>query len=396
MNLTDYSIESLPDHIKTSSHYLDWIHLFPNESVFTFNSNAIIPNFDITSQDDLDRIIDADCVLGFSKQSRIEILRKIENYWLYNPNSAPITFPEKDKSFFGNQIRILIQNNNENALVACMKNGYTELFDYIYERENGNINKDGTFDMGVLLHYAVSYGYMEMIQRCINLGIQITTNLIQPAIDGGNVEIFRLLFETNNKIFDYDRNEIICEQAPLDMFKIFLEYYIDKKGRDPLNLIIFAIKNINNLRELLVSYDHLIRPKCSHSYLYEIFRICIHNSVNIESILFIETHYGITIKELKKEIKDSNNSFENYHFRFNRNLIGCTVVLTDNLEVYNYLREIGFTVDELNLRTVLRHRTYRITPGLIRKHILQDEEAQREADEMEDADADEMEDAVSE
>ena len=37
-----------------------------------------------------------------------------------------------------------------------------------------------------------------------------------------SIEIFRLLFETNNKIFDYDRNEIICEEAPLDMFKIFL------------------------------------------------------------------------------------------------------------------------------------------------------------------------------
>ena len=117
MNLTDYPIDSLPDHIKTSSHYLDWIQLFPNESVFTFNSNDIVPNFDITSQYDLDRIIDADCVLGFSKQYRIEILRRIELYWLYDPNSAPITFPEKDKSFFGNQIRILIQNNNEKLTV---------------------------------------------------------------------------------------------------------------------------------------------------------------------------------------------------------------------------------------------------------------------------------------
>jgi len=377
LDFTEYLIESLPDHIITSTHFTNWHILFPDETTFLFDRRAMIDNFNIHSQTDLDEIINADCVLGFTATHRIQILKNIEEYWLYNPNSSPILLPEKDKSFFANQVRTLIKKDNETALVTCMVNGYTELFDYIYDRDNGYINKDGKLDTGVLLHYAVSNGHIEMINRCITIGLPITTNLIYAAIDNGDPDIFRMLFIKNDRLINYARDDIICEQASLDIFKIFLEYYINNE-KDPANLAIHAIKNINNLKELLVNYSHLFKQNIDSNYLYELFRKCLVNSVSIEVFLFIEAHFGVTLKELRELINNSNNS-NNSNNNYSGNKydlieIGNDVILSENLEVFNYLRESGLLVDETNLTTAIRYRNHRITPGLIRKHLALDDE----------------------
>ena len=361
LDLAEYAIDSLPDHVTTSTHFANWRILFPDETTFLFDSSAMIYNFNIHSQTDLDRVIYSDCVLGFSTTYRIQILKNIEEYWLYDPNSAPILLPEKDKSFFSNQVRALIKKDHENALVTCMVNGYTELFDYIYERDSGYINKNGKLDTGVLLHYAVSNGHIEMIERCIKMGLPITSNLIQAAMDNGDPDIFRMLFTKNQMLINYARNDIICEQASVDIFRIFLEFYINNE-KDPANLIFHSIKNINNLKELLINYDHLFKQDIDSKFLYELFRKCHSYAVNIDVFLFIEAHFGVTLKEL---IKNSNNC--------ELNIIECNIILNENLEVYNYLRESGFEVNENSLNTAIRARTHRITPGLIRKHLVLDE-----------------------
>lgn len=361
LDMVEYVIESLPDHITTSTHFINWRALFPDETMFLCDSSVIIDNFNIDSQTDLERIINADCVLGFSATHRVQILKNIEEYWLYNPNSGPILLPEKDKSFFANQVRTLIKRDHENAIVACMVNGYTELFDYIYERDSGYINKNGKLDTGILLHYAVSNGHIEMIERCIKMGLQITSNLIQAAMDNGDPDIFRMLFTKNQILINYARNDIICEQASLDIFRIFLEFYINNE-KDPAILIFYAIKNINNLKELLINYNHLFKQDIDTKFLYELFRKCHSQAVNIDVFLFIEAHFGVTLKEL---IKNSNN--------YDSNIIECNVIVTENLEVYNYLRESGFEVNEISLTTAIRYRTNRITPGLIRNHLVLDD-----------------------
>lgn len=364
LELVEYPIDTLPDHITLSTHFITWRALFPNDTMFLSNSSVILDNLNIDSQADFDRIIDADYFLGFSATHRIQILKNIEAYWLYNPNSGPILLPEKNKSFFANQVRTLIKKDNENAIVACMVNGYTELFDYIYERDNGTINKDGKLDTGILLHYAVSNGHIEMIDRCINMGLKITSNLIQSAIDNGDPNIFRMLFIKNNTLVNYAREDIICEQASVEIFRIFLEYY----KKDPANLVIHSVKNINNLKELLINYNHLFQQDIDNLYLYELFRKCTIHSVSLDVFLFIESHFGVTLKELRELINIEYN--ENYNnSKYDLNLMGNDIIVTENLEVYNYLRESGVQVDETNLRTAIRYRNHRITPGLIRSHI---------------------------
>jgi hypothetical protein len=147
-----YNINLLPTHIIESTKFKCWKNLFPEETEFVIKDDIFIRDFSITSQEDLDRIIEADYVLGFNCNARIEILKNIEHFWNEDPNSAPIKLPKEGYSIFADQIRILFKEIDELALVSCMKNGYIELFNYIYDREKHNINRDKSFNEFALLH----------------------------------------------------------------------------------------------------------------------------------------------------------------------------------------------------------------------------------------------------
>jgi hypothetical protein len=88
-------------------------------------------------------------------------------------------------------------------------------------------------------------------------------------------------------------------------------------------------------------------------------------SVDQEAVVFIEHHFETTIKEFK-EYYNSNHSKHNY--------ISSNVLCNDNLELYNYLYNNGFKVDNETLNHVIKYRNRKITPGLVRKHIAEQEQ----------------------
>ena len=55
-----YPILALPDYILESTHFINWRSLFSEETVFHIQDDMIFPDFNITCQADLDRILDAD------------------------------------------------------------------------------------------------------------------------------------------------------------------------------------------------------------------------------------------------------------------------------------------------------------------------------------------------
>lgn len=354
-----YNINLLPTHIIESTQFKCWQNLFPEETEYVIKESIFVKDLIIRSQEDLDRIIEADCVLGFNQAARIEILKNIEYFWNEDPNSAPIKLPEEGYSIFADQVRVLFKEVNEMASVSCMKKGYIELFNYIYEREKGNINRDKTFNTYALLHYAFLNGHIEMIQRGIEIGLPITDILIKPAIDSGNIEVFKLLFVTNYEI-RYGGIVSMCEYAPLEMFKIFLDYYINKLGNNPSNLVLYAVKNIVNLKELVLNNDMMMAKSWGKKFACELLDECIVHSVDLEVVLFIEQNFDVTIKEFKEYY---NRSYSKHYF------INLNVVYNDNYELYNYLYTNGFKVDNEILNNVTKYRRHRITPALIKKHI---------------------------
>ena len=365
---SEYLISELPEHITESTHFISWRSLFPNEPIFTMETSIYTPNLEINSQEDLDKIINSDYVLGFNKKARMNILKNLETYWNEDPNSAPIILPEKDKSFFANQIHTFIkESSTEMILVSCIKHGYIELFDYIYEKENIDISKNNSFNMYSLLYYAVLNENIEMIKRGLEIGLTVTGSLLIPAIKTGNLEIYKLLFDDKN-VLDYRGELDICEYASPEIFKLFMDSYVNKYKKDPAKLVVHTVKNLVNMKELVLNYDMTTINKIDNSFIYDLFDECIIHSTNIEVVLFIEEQFKVTIKEFK----------EYYNRQYSKHYsISINVIWNDNYELYNYLYSNGVLVDNVILQTVVRMRHHRITPGLVKKHLREQYERQQ-------------------
>ncbi len=348
-----YPIVSLPDYILESTLFINWRSLFSKETEFNIKDEMLFQDFNITCQADLDRIIEADNFFGFSKKTRIEIFGKIEEYWNMNPNSAPITLVEEDTSFFANQVRALLEDRN--IMATCMKFGYIELFDYVYEKYGCTHD---SYESDTLLYYAVLNQNIEMIHRGIEIGLKITSSLIMPAIKTGNLEIFKLLLDNDVQILFANQSDI-CEHAPTNMFKLFLENHVSKRGKSPTTLLIHAIPNLKNLREILTNYDILLEPTNGP---YELLNECINKSARLETVILIEQYFGITVKEFRNYY---NRNYSTHYY------IGNNIIYDDNLELYTYLYNNGFKVHEDILRIAIKYRRLRITPGLVRKHLLE-------------------------
>ena len=365
---SEYLVSELPEHITESIHFTTWCNLFPNEQVFTMETSIYISNLEINCQEDLDRIINSDYVLGFNKKARMNIFKNLEIYWNEDANSAPIILPEKDKSFFANQIHTFItESSTEMILVSCIKHGYIELFDYIYEKENIDISKNNSFNMYSLLYYAVLNENIEMIKRGLEIGLTVTGSLLIPAIKTGNLEIYKLLFDNKN-VLDYRGELDICEYASPEIFKLFMDSYVNKYEKDPAKLVVHTVKNLVNMKELVLNYDMTTVNKIGNSFVYDLFDECIIHSTNIEVVLFIEEQFKVTIKEFK----------EYYNRQYSKHYsISINVIWNDNYELYNYLYSNGVLVDNVILQTVVRMRHHRITPGLVKKHLREQYERQQ-------------------
>jgi hypothetical protein len=172
------------------------------------------------------------------------------------------------------------------------------------------------------------------------------------------------LFEAKPDLINMGHTEIyFCEEAPIELFRVFLDYYINKSGKDPVRLTLLAVKKIDKLKELMLTYDICNIKNLSKLYICELFMECIINSVNIETVLFIEQHFNTTLKEIKTKPESECFGY------LNLNYICDNVILNDNLELYNHMRQSGFQVDDHVLHVVVRERCIKITPGLVKKHI---------------------------
>jgi hypothetical protein len=161
---------------------------------------------------------------------------------------------------------------------------------------------------------------------------------------------------------DYKRELDICdsEYTSPEIFKIFLDSYVNKYGKDPANLVVYTVKNLANMKQLVLNYDMSTIHKIGNTYIFKLFDECISRSTKLEVVLFIEEQFKVTIKEYR----------EHYVKKYSKQCyISNSVIWNDNYELYNYLYTNGFLVDNIILQAVTRMRLYKITPGLVKKHI---------------------------
>jgi hypothetical protein len=349
MSSTTHTCVYLPDHIIKSSHYTNWRALFPDDTNIDIPDDVFVSNFDIISQRDFDRIIRADCYFGFDKNVYTTIFRKLNRYWKENPNSSPFTLCRKNVSHLANQIITLFTERRSTLLITVMKLNQIELFDYIVERDGVEILQDGFSILGFpVLYYAVVNNHVEILRHGIDKGLIVTDVLLEPALENGNLEIARVIFERVNKISARSKCAA-CKSASPDMFRLFLEFYKDNLE----DLLQYALHNFDNFIELL-----LLTGTKSREIALKLLTYCTVTSIDIRVVLFIEDYFKVTMREL---IIGGD--------RINYSSIQTNIIVDDNLDLYMHLYNSGFTVGEESFCLSVHYLCKMITPGLVRKHI---------------------------
>jgi hypothetical protein len=153
MSSTCHACAYLPQHIIESTHFASWRALFPDDTCIDILDDVFISNFDISSQDDFDRIIRADCYFGFDKNVYTTIFRNLDRFWREDPNSSALKLCPKNLSQLSNQIITLFTERRSTLLVTVMKFNHVELFDYIVERDGVEILQNGFSILGFPVLY---------------------------------------------------------------------------------------------------------------------------------------------------------------------------------------------------------------------------------------------------
>jgi hypothetical protein len=122
------------------------------------------------------------------------------------------------------------------------------------------------------------------------------------------------------------------------------------------------------MKQLVLNYDMSTINQTGKTFVYNLFDECISRSTNIEVVLFIEEQFKVTIKEYR----------EYYIQKYSKQYyISNSIVWNDNYELYNYLYTNGFLVDNIILQAVTNRRLHKITPGLVKKHLREQNEREQ-------------------
>ena len=345
VEMIDYPIESIPSHIIESEHFKDLLEIYPDETVFPFYNTSFSSSLEIHSQSDIDLIMESEYTFMFSHDARVEILRNIYKYWMEDPNSASIELPERDYSWFSNQILTLFEDRDSILVMTCMKMNYVELFDFIIERDGLiailiAIQNASSYS---LLYYAVYNGHVEILRRGIEVGCDLSIELIDIAIKADNLEICTILIESGLTATN-KTGKIAAEYASPELFCMILDKFGFIVNKD---LLIPALNNLDNLKELVLNRKIRLEPNDS-----SLLKEALAGAKDLEIINFIEEQFRLTWDDILRI----------------SNFIPESVIKKDNLKLYNYLRSKGFYVRELLITSAIHNKCMNITPGLIRKH----------------------------
>ena len=353
-----HPIASLPEHYLESTQFKSWIDLFPEESDFHIPDHLYVEDLTISSQTDLDKINEAECAYGFTPKVHKIIFRNTERYWSEDPNSSPFILPQEGKSWFGDQLIALFTEFPSTINIQCMKLNHVTLFEYIVERD-GPVALHGRSAMNVfsVLYYAVCNDNIEIFKCGVEMGCIISDDLFKPAIKKNNLEIMNIMFDRNIEINKNIEKEF-CEKASPEMFELFLENYVNRYKKVPTDLLRLSLYKFEICQQIVKRIDS---STVSKDFVFELLTIFARESINIEVVRLIETHFGATMKdfiEANKEFKYRSSNF-----------IGREIIIRDNLGLYLHLYESGFWITTDTYDSAKYYLCKNITPGLIRRHL---------------------------
>ena len=367
MNTTEYYTDSLPQYILDSEHYKDWRELYPENTIYYMDNDIFAPTLSVNSNDDFYQIIKCDANFLFSSETRIQLLGTFDNYWRNNPNSAQLVLPKKGVSYFGDQV-IELFNTKGGAFMIMMsatKNGYRELFEYIYARDGVSaFQSNHPFCVFPLMYYAICTNNHDILRRGIELNAPFKFSLIEPAIDKNNIEALQIVIqECKRRAIPVRMSSLgyAAKNASRETFAVILDTFVVGDINDffAVDSILYdALANPPNLEELVVKRGFIIRSTAAN-----LFEYCIEKSLSIEVVRLLESQLGVSLTQYRASIP-REDKWKNY--------ISDNVVKTDNYDLYMYMRSCGFLVCDLSPINAIDYGCLRITPGLLKYHHNQD------------------------
>jgi hypothetical protein len=348
-------VSEVPEYILESEFYKKWRDLSPDETMFQLLETMFIENFTINSQKDFEHIIRAESELILSRSTRVKILSNIKKFWLNNPASAQLVLPQKDDSFFGNQVISLLRDSDDTITIECMKNGYMDLFTYLVEECDWvNIRNYKWNLCQSNLYYAVMNDNMEILVYAIEKGVSIRNDVMTAAIMKKNIKIIEYLI-SKRADFNYSALEEVNKINSPEIFKLLIDYNEQLEHNfPPETLLEWALDNIDYLKDLLLNRQIV------SSYDYEVYEIlikkCIRRFKKVNVIQFIREYF---------HMKDQNLT----QIPGITSQMSYKIISSNDYELYMYLRANGFRVHEGILEEAISRKCMTITPGLVRQHI---------------------------
>lgn len=367
MNTTEYYTDSLPQHILDSEHYKDWRDLCPENTIYYMDNAIFAPTLSVSSNDDFYQIIKCDANFLFSSETRIQLLGTFDNYWRNDPNSAQLILPKKGASYFGDQVIELFTTKGGAFMImmSATKNGYRELFEYIYTRDGpAAFQSNHPFCVFPLMYYAICTNNNDILRRGIEHNAPFKFSLIEPAIDKNNIEALQIVIqECKRRAIPLRMSSLgyAAKTASRETFAMILDAFVVGDINDffAVNSILYdALANPPNLEELVVKRGFIIRATPA-----DLLEYCIEKSLSIEVVRLIESQLGVSLTQYRASIP-CEDRWKNY--------ISDNVVKTDNYDLYMYMRSCGFLVCDLSPINAIDYGCLRITPGLLKYHHNQD------------------------
>ena len=137
-----------------------------------------------------------------------------------------------------------------------------------------------------------------------------------------------------------------------------LENYVNIYKKSPTDLLRLSLYKFEICQQIVKR----VQPSTvSTDFVFGLLKIFAIESINIEVVRLIETHFGATMKDFMEANKE-------FKYR-SSNFMPQEIIIRDNLDLYLHLYESGFWITTETYETAKYYLCKNITPGLIRRHL---------------------------
>ena len=331
------NISELPNHILRSNYYkgLGEIHDLNKETHLSFPEEIYKETLEINSSDDLNQVIVSESYFGYDEETKQEIFKNANNYWLSTED--PITMPNPI-TFFARQVIELIFGPRHITIINCMKVNYHELLRFALE--NNFPNRPTLGGLYTNLYFAAANNSIECARIGLANGFEISKSAFEMAIERNHFEMVQLFvtagFAKMSNMCKFSKN--------MQTLTYLMENGFELDVNDPSLTNTFAAHGVADCLEYSISRGCIISD----------YRICT-NAAKSGNVRCMEIAFAHSAN------RSETIAYEAIHY--------------DHLDAFVYAAENGVEITQASFDQLFdrhlpgRSKKMNITPAKVSKYI---------------------------